>query len=143
MNRNTKQVIIMRKFPNIKMGKYCSQAAHASIAFLTKHGEMYHDWNSKFPIEGFFSNKTQDMTIHYTAIDHWLKNSFRKIICYVETEEELIGLHEKALASGIISHIVEDNGATEFHGVLTKTCVAIGPAWDDDINKITRDLPLF
>ena len=143
MNQNTKQVIIMRKFPNIRIGKYCSQAAHASMSFLTKHGEMHHDGISQFAIDGVFRNDNQDMTINYTAIEHWLKHSFRKIICYVETEEELIGLHEKALASGLLSHIVEDNGATEFHGVPTKTCVAIGPAWDDDINKITRDLPLF
>lgn len=42
MIENTKQVIVVKKFPNLRAGKYCSQVAHASMAFLTKNGRMNH-----------------------------------------------------------------------------------------------------
>jgi PTH2 family peptidyl-tRNA hydrolase len=76
-------------------------------------------------------------------IKHWLENSFKKIVCYVNSEEELVELHQKALDAGLMSHLIEDNGATEFNGVKTKTAVAIGPAWDHKFEGITDHLPLL
>ena len=76
-------------------------------------------------------------------IAHWLRNSFRKICVYVNSEEELVAVHQKALDSGLMSHIIGDNGLTEFNGVKTKTAVAIGPAWDSKFEGITDHLPLL
>jgi peptidyl-tRNA hydrolase len=39
--------------------------------------------------------------------------------------------------------LIEDNGATEFHGVKTATAVAVGPDWEDRVDAITKDLPLL
>jgi PTH2 family peptidyl-tRNA hydrolase len=76
-------------------------------------------------------------------INHWLRNSFRKICVYVNSEEELEAVHQKALDNGLISHMLTDNGATEFNGVKTKTCCAIGPASDHKFKNVTDHLPLL
>jgi PTH2 family peptidyl-tRNA hydrolase len=39
--------------------------------------------------------------------------------------------------------LVVDAGATEFHGVPTKTCCAVGPGWTDEVDAITGALPLL
>jgi len=76
-------------------------------------------------------------------IYYWLQNSFRKICVYVNSEEELKDLHQKALDKGLMSHMIEDNGATEFNGVKTLTCLAIGPHYDQRFEGITDHLPLL
>jgi peptidyl-tRNA hydrolase len=76
-------------------------------------------------------------------ITSWLTSSFRKICVYVNSEEELEAVHQKALDSGLISHMIVDNGATEFNGVKTKTCCAIGPASDHKFKNVTDHLPLL
>lgn len=144
--KNTKQVIVLRKFHGLRTGKYASQAAHASMAFLTKHGKMdydihYGEYNCDH--KEFFRNESVNMRKHYDEIESWLSNSFRKIVCYVETEEELQELHQKALEKGLMSHLIEDNGATEFGGVKTLTALAIGPQWDEDFVGVTDHLKLF
>jgi PTH2 family peptidyl-tRNA hydrolase len=79
---------------------------------------------------------------HQAEISHWLDHSFRKIVCYVDSLEELEAIHQKATDAGLISHMIEDNGATEFGGVKTKTCIAVGPAWEDKFIGITDHLKL-
>ena len=147
--KNTKQVLIVRKDLNMRKGKIGAQCSHAAMAFITKgmvgrvgflppsiRGDIYAndaEWCgiTEFPVE------------HVEEINHWLENSFRKIVCYVESEQALIDLYDAAKAKGLMVHIITDNGATEFNGVPTKTCLAIGPGWDDTIDEITKWLPLF
>lgn len=135
---STKQIIIIRKDLNMRKGKMIAQGAHASMAFLTK--EMaWGTCNDGFIFDtGLF--RSMEVVIQ---INHWLRNSFRKIVCYVNSEEELEEIHKKALDNSLISHMVTDNGTTEFNGVPTKTCVAIGPHWDEKFEGITDHLPLL
>lgn len=141
MNKgSTKQVIVVRKFPNLRTGKYCSQVAHASMAFLTREGRFFLNCTTT---EHYFENSSLDLDKHHEAIIDWLENSFKKIVVYVNSEQELIDIHEKALKQGLISHLVEDSGATEFKGEKTKTCCAIGPDWECKFKDITDHLPLF
>lgn len=139
--KNTKQVIVVRKFPNLRTGKYCSQVAHASMAFLTKgmRASYTHDYSTTL---GVFETRHYN-TEQAEEITHWLENSFRKICVYVNSEEELHELHQKALDNGLISYIVEDNGATEFNGVKTFTALSIGPNWDEKFIGLTDHLPLL
>ncbi len=121
----TKQVIVMRTDTNPKMrkGKMVAQGSHASCSFLSKKimsGEKLS------PVE-----------------EHWLKNSFRKICLGVDSEEELVRIHSVATAAGLECHLITDNGATEFNGVPTKTCLAIGPDLDERIDPITQHLKLL
>lgn len=135
--KNTKQVIVIRKDLNMRKGKMCAQASHASMAFLTKNMDWY------MGDEGaYFETKSFNMP-QSVEITHWLQNSFRKIVCYVNSEQELKDLHQKALDAGLISHLIEDNGATEFNGVKTLTCLAVGPHYDQRFEGITDNLPLL
>jgi PTH2 family peptidyl-tRNA hydrolase len=135
--KNTKMVIVVRKFPSLRTGKYCSQVAHASMAFITKNFSISQTIDSQGD-PCFFA------CLAFTEeINHWLRNSFRKICVYVNSEEELEAVHQKALDSGLISHMIEDNGATEFNGVKTKTCCAIGPHSEEKFEGITDHLPLL
>lgn len=137
---NTKQVIVVRKFPSLRTGKYCAQVAHSSIAFLTKHSGIEESLGDVGPMfYTYFSNNND----FHEEVNHWLKNSFKKIVAYVNSEEELDTLYAKATSLKLEAHLITDNGATEFNGVPTKTALAIGPHWDYKFEGITDNLPLL
>lgn len=74
----------------------------------------------------------------------WLLDGrFTKIVVGVESEAELVAIHEKAKAAGLMTALIEDLGMTEFHGVKTKTAVAVGPDMPDKVDAITRGLKLM
>jgi PTH2 family peptidyl-tRNA hydrolase len=122
-----KQVIIMRReFPDgnggikkLRRGKEIAQACHASMAFLLKGGF-----------------KSDDLT-------EWLRGGQTKVCLQIHSEKELLELHKKAKEMGLTSNIITDAGRTEFGGVPTKTCMAIGPNKSKDIDKVTGDLKLY
>lgn len=136
MIENTKQVLVWRNDLKVRTGKIGSQCSHASLAFLTNRGDIYSRW-------GRWNFECELIKNYEDELDHWLKNSFRKIVCYVNNEQELLDLHQKALDAGLISHLITDNGATEFGGVHTNTCLGIGPHWDYKFEGITNHLPLL
>lgn len=119
-----KQVIILRRL-GIRRGKECAQAAHAACAFMSHH--------IKDPI----NNPLTD------ADKEWLAGAFTKICLIVESEQELLDIHNKALEAGIRSIPIVDRGLTEFDGVPTLTCIGIGPDDAEKINKITGHLKLY
>lgn len=73
----------------------------------------------------------------------WMENSFTKICVGVSSEAELDEIFKKAEDSGLTVHMVVDNGLTEFNGVKTKTCLAIGPHYSEKIDVITGHLKLI
>lgn len=140
---NTKQVIIVRKDLKMRAGKMAAQCCHASMAFLTRNGGLEQEYLTEeygFCYPEFRSNVNPK---HYYIIEHWLKNSFKKVVCYVNSEEELLELFEKAKEKGMLAHLVEDNGATEFKGVKTITALAIGPDVEENFEGLTNHLPLL
>jgi len=137
-----KQVIIMRmKYPDGKggtfsprKGKLIAQGAHASMkVFFDKF-----NITPRFEKDGF----TACLAISEEE-KQWIEGSFTKICLSVDSEEELISIYNQAKSAGLLCSLIEDNGLTEFHGVKTKTAVAIGPANSDEIDKITRELKLL
>ena len=126
--KRTKQVIVMRHDLKMRRGKQIAQGSHASMAFLTrklqKHGQLTLD---------DFSPEEQA----------WLTASFAKICCRVNSEEELLEIRDKAIAAGLEVHLITDSGKTEFHGVPTNTCLAIGPDEAEKINEVTGHLELL
>lgn len=122
----TKQVIIIRKDLKMRRGKECAQASHAAMAFLTKNG---------IPI-------TIDPR-HIEEVTAWVNNSFRKITCSVDSEAELMALHNKALETNLVSSLITDSGLTEFKGIPTHTCIAIGPHEEGKFSGITDGLKLY
>jgi PTH2 family peptidyl-tRNA hydrolase len=73
----------------------------------------------------------------------WLDSSFRKVTVKVGSEAELLAVYEKALEAGLVAHLITDRGLTEFGGVPTRTCLGIGPDYDDLIDPVTGDLELY
>lgn len=126
----------MRRDLNMRKGKVAAQAAHAAMAFLTRNASIFGDWS-----EADF--KTSLCPIFAVEVNFWLTSSFRKVCLYVNSEEELEAVHQAAIAKGLVSHMITDNGATEFRGVPTKTCIAIGPHFDEKFVGVTDHLPLF
>lgn len=133
-----KQVIVVRKDLNMRKGKIAAQVAHASMMFIYTALAMNQETTTvagrkACQLQGWF---TEDET-------EWLLSNFRKVVAYVDSEAELGELYNQALKAGIISHQVVDSGLTEFHGVSTLTCIAIGPDQDEKIDAITGHLKLL
>lgn len=144
---HTKQIIVIRKDLKMRRGKEIAQCCHASMAFLTQDGEIvldseYIHYGGELPQWQFRNNLYQVDSV-ISEIQHWLKNSFRKICCYVNSEEELLDIYNKAKEKGLIVHLIEDNGTTEFNNIKTKTCLAIGPHSDEKFVGVTDNLTLY
>ena len=76
-------------------------------------------------------------------LNDWLEGGQTKICLQIHSEEELLELHQKALSANLEANFITDAGRTEFNGVPTKTCLAIGPNKAEDIDKITKHLKLY
>ena len=139
-SKQTKQVLVIRRDLNMRKGKMCAQAAHASMSFLTLGGSTVYVEDDSYWAYRRTSNFSRDWNYELT---HWLNNSFRKITVYVNSDEELLELYERCKDNKLVVHLITDNGATEFNGIPTRTCLAIGPHWDDRFVNLTDHLPLL
>jgi len=141
-----KQVIIMRKDLNMRTGKMIAQGAHASMSILLK--EMRDQRTQEEYVQSIQGVKAYDMWLHVdtlfdAALHDWLSGSFTKIVVGCSSEEELLALLKQADEEGLPFSLIKDAGLTEFGGVPTHTCGAIGPAYSDYIDKITGHLKLL
>jgi len=115
----------------MRTGKYVAQGAHASLGALLTLGD-YDENCQKFIID-----------VSNPFVYEWLIGRFTKVTVYVETDDELAAIHNKAKEAGIATVLITDAGLTEFGGVPTLTAVGIGPDDPEKINLITGNLPLF
>src|SRR5262245_38730465 len=106
-----KQVIVLRKDLNMRKGKMIAQGAHASLRAILKLGH-------------------RDGAVFVIPLDErlepWLLGRFKKICVSVSSEADLLAVHERAQAAGLITSLIQDAGLTEFGGVPTYTSVAVG-----------------
>ncbi len=128
-----KQVIVIRKDLNMRKGKIAAQAAHASMKIFFDRMKVM---NYHSPLKVIYNLEVPDVA----AL--WIEGIFKKICVYVNSEQELIDIYQKAQA-GIMSALIQDAGLTEFNGVLTYTCCCLGPDYSEKIDKITGELPLL
>ena len=149
---NTKQVIVIRKDLNMRKGKMCAQAAHASLGALLKFFTKKRNEIKQVPFseieEGTFLTEYSVEFGDKSVLDDWLNGKFTKICVSVNSEEELLEIKNKldnfASEGTIIPYaLITDAGLTEFHGVPTNTCIGIGPYVSEEIDKITGNLPLL
>ena len=124
VNRNVKQVIVMRNDLNMRKGKMIAQGAHASIMFLVD--------------KALISKNIYLSTVERT----WMEEGMTKICVRVDSEAELLDIFEKAKVAALTVNLITDAGLTEFDGP-TKTCLAIGPNKAEAIDKITGHLKLL
>jgi PTH2 family peptidyl-tRNA hydrolase len=142
--RPVKQVIIMRKDLNMRKGKMVAQGAHASMAAVLNQAQNQDMYRDSIVLNLY--DDTLPLRDRYT-VEHplrtWINGSFTKVCVSVDSEIELLQLLALAHASDIPQALIRDNGLTEFNGVPTNTCGAIGPWWSDEIDKITGHLKLL
>ena len=130
--RPTKQVIVIRRDLRMRRGKEIAQGAHASMAWLAEH------------VLARMTTAASVADVQLSEAERaWLTSSFRKVTVKVGSEQELLAVYEKALEAGLVAHLVTDRGLTEFGGVPTRTCLGIGPDYDDLIDPVTGDLELY
>jgi len=128
--RTAKQVIVMRKDLNMRKGKMIAQGAHASMRVLLQAGVADQDKRA------FTITMDEPMAA-------WLGGRFTKVCVSVSSEAALDAIVEQAKAAQLPVALITDAGQTEFHGVPTKTCCAVGPAWAADVDAVTGALPLL
>lgn len=120
-----KQMICIRKDLNMRKGKMVAQGAHAAMKFMVDQVMEYGD-------------------LVLTDVDHqWMATGMRKICVQVDSESALDELKAAADAAGIRAALVVDSGLTEFHGVPTKTALALGPDDDLALDALTGGLQLY
>jgi PTH2 family peptidyl-tRNA hydrolase len=133
--RSVKQVLVVRKDLKMRKGKIGAQCAHASMKVLLDRMQVEDDGSGGVT-----------RCLHHRAdepLGLWLSARFTKVCVYVESEAALVEVHEAALAAGLPAALIVDSGRTEFGGVPTRTVVAVGPAWADEVDAVTGALPLY
>jgi len=108
-----KQVIVVREDLKLSPGKMAAQVAHASV--LAAEGSFYKE--------------------------RWL-NEQKKVVLKCNTLEELLHIFESAKNKNLPTALIRDAGHTEIPE-NTITCVGIGPAPSDEIDRITGHLKLL
>jgi len=146
-----KQVIVMRKDLGMRKGKMIAQGAHASMKVLLDCSwpamARSHPEHVGWRKEGTHLKRDDEYTVWSLSVspqmEAWLEGRFTKVCVAVKSEAELVEVYERARLAGLPCALIEDAGLTEFKGVPTKTCCAIGPAYPENIDKITGHLKLL
>jgi len=125
-----KQVIVVRTDLNMRKGKIAAQVAHASLGAILNYAHQLFEGEIKINVE-------------HEAVREWLSGRFKKICVGVASEAELLEIFNAAHAAGINVKLIRDAGLTEFGGVPTLTCLALGPDWPDKIVAISGHLRLL
>lgn len=111
-----KQVIAVRKDLRLDKGKLAVQVAHASLG-------SYKKANSK-------------------AKEEWESEGSKKVVVKVEDLKELLDLQKKARRLDLPCSLIRDAGRTQLRPG-TITCLGIGPAWEERIDRVTARLKIL
>lgn len=128
-----KQVILIRKDLKMRRGKEIAQGSHAAMDFLIEPLRMQLQERGRDTAKLSFS--TEEIT--------WITVGMAKVCLQVNSEQELLDFHSKALEAGLKSYLIRDSGRTEFNGVPTYTACAIGPDAASKIDAVTGSLTLY
>ena len=134
-----KMVIVARKDLNMRKGKLAAQCAHAAMKIIL---DLMNKSNPN-PY-GLVAKTKRDFAIpDVDPLNVWLNGRFTKVVVSVDSEQELLDIKAKADAAGIRTALITDAGLTEFHGIPTNTCIAVGPDYPAKIDPITGTLKLL
>jgi len=114
-----KQVIVMRTDLKMGKGKIAAQASHAAVSAAEEARKHHRAW-----------------------LNAWLDEGQRKVVVKVRNEADLLRLKEQASRMRLPCALVYDRGLTQLPPD-TLTCLSIGPAPNEQVDKITGDLPLL
>ena len=137
----SKMMIVMRRDLKMRKGKIAAQAGHACVeAILMALKREGRTEDIEFDEEGtVLANSGKKAT----PLSEWFEYGCAKICVYVDSEEELTAIAKKAEEMQISVSVITDAGATEFHGIPTKTCLALEPMPSEVTDAITGHLPLY
>lgn len=137
----SKMMIVMRRDLKMRKGKIAAQAGHACVdavlMALHREGRLQ---DFEMTADGFCLKETDKPV---TPLSDWFLYGCAKVCVYVDSEEDLLTIAQKAREKGMIAAVITDAGMTEFHGVPTKTCLALEPLPSELVDELTGDLPLF
>ena len=141
MMYQSKMMIIMRRDLKMRKGKIAAQAGHACIeAILMALSKEERMDEFEMTADGLALKNTDKPAY---PLSDWFMYGCAKVCVYVDSEEALLGIAKKANERGIIASVITDAGMTEFHGVSTKTCLALEPLPADVADELTGTLPLY
>ena len=113
-----KQVIVVRNDLKMGKGKIGAQCAHASLAAYEKTLKQSPRW-----------------------VSEWAQTGVAKIVLKVNSKKELLELFE-SVKNIFPAALIHDAGRTQIEAG-EPTCIGIGPAPENEINKFTKDLKLL
>lgn len=111
-----KQAIVARTDIGMGRGKLAAQVAHASLSAYEKADPQ--------------------------ARRQWKGEGQKKIVLKAGSESELFALAETADREGVVHAVIRDAGHTQLDPG-TVTTLAVGPAGDDAVDRVTGDLSLY
>ena len=114
-----KQVIVVRRDLGMGTGKTAAQVAHAAVMGAEKTREGRREW-----------------------FEAWFERGQAKVVVKVKSIEELMEVrkHAEILLLPVVQ--VQDSGLTQIPPGTT-TCLAIGPAPSELVDKVTSNLKLL
>jgi PTH2 family peptidyl-tRNA hydrolase len=114
-----KQVMVVRKDLNLGCGKIASQVAHGSLGSYEECKKRKPEW-----------------------VESWKLSRWKKIVAKVNSYDEITRLIEQASRMDVPYFLVFDAGLTQVTpGTLT--CVGLGPAPSNIMDRLTGDLKLL
>ncbi len=123
MENEYKQVIVVRNDLRLSKGKLAVQVAHASATCIIKiikaKDKTWEEW-----------------------LWSWIEEGQKKVVVKVKDLDELKNVLVEAERLGLPTSFIIDAGKTEIPSG-TPTCVGIGPAPANIIDKITGKLPIL
>ncbi|SRR5713226_1741384 len=114
-----KQVIVVRKDLGMGTGKIAAQVGHACVLGA--------------------ENVRRSRRVWY---DQWESLGQEKVVVKVSSLSELEEVKKHAISLGLPWSEVTDAGHTQIEPG-TVTCISIGPAPEEAVDKVTRDLKLL
>jgi len=118
-----KQSIVLRRDLQIGRGKAAAQAAHASceavFLILDSGRRLWKEW-----------------------LEAWRREGQKKVVLRVESLRDLLEVYEEARRQGLPSSLVVDAGHTQLPPG-TRTAVAVGPAPEELVDRVTGRLKLY
>ena len=137
----SKMMIVMRRDLKMRKGKIAAQAGHACIdAILMALHKEDRLCDLAMSPDGI-SLKATDKPA--SPLSDWFLHGCAKVCVYVDSEEALLEIAGKARERGILVSVITDAGMTEFHGIPTRTCLALEPLSADVADQLTGNLPLY
>ena len=116
---SVKQVIVVRKDLGMGIGKIAAQVGHACVLGAEHVRKSKREW-----------------------FDQWERTGQEKVVVKVLNLQELEDVKKHAISLGLPWSEVTDAGRTQIEPG-TVTCISIGPAPEEDIDKVTKDLKLL